>query len=111
MRLRDKGTRLRGIPVAGDYGNPDSIDWTEATLSKLDMACEFQPGGSSEQIAQQQQTVDQPQVWLAPDADIKATDRWRYRGEDFEVDGSPQVWTARGRDKHTYVKLQRVSGG
>lgn len=111
MRFRDTGTRLRGVTVPGEYNNPSSIDWTEATLGKLDLPCEFQPESVTEDVVQQQRVVVQPEGWFYPTADIKAADRFRYRGDDYEVDGTPKLWSPHGRDHHLHVKFLRVTGG
>jgi hypothetical protein len=111
MRFRDTGTRLRGVPVAGDYGNPDSIDWTEATLDKLDLPCEFQPESSDEQVVQQEQTTTRWRLFLNAGADMTAKDRWRFAGVDYEVDGEVQPWRVRGTEHHREARLLRVSGG
>jgi hypothetical protein len=111
MRLRDTGTRLRGVTVAGEYGNQAKIDWTEGTLDKLDLACEMQPQSSSEEVVQQDRTVTRWTLFLPPGADMTAADRWRFAGTDYEVDGEVEPWRHRGREHHREVQLLRVSGG
>lgn len=111
MRLRDTGTRLRGVTVAGEYGNPSSIDWTEATLSKLDLACEMQPESSDEDVVQQDRTTSRWRLFLPAGSDMTAKDRWRFNGVDYEVDGEVQSWRVRGREHHIEARLIRVSGG
>lgn len=112
MRFRDTGTRLRGVTVPGDYGNPDSIDWTEATLNKLDLPCKFEPGSVIEDVVQQQRIETRPRVFLYANADITATDRFRYAGVDYEVVGDPQPWPSlSGRKHHRQFELLRVTGG
>ena len=111
MRLRDTGTRLRGVTVAGEYGNPASIDWTEGTLNKLDLACEMQPESSGEEVAQQDRTATTWRLFLAAGADMTAKDRWRFSGVDYEVDGEVQPWRVRGTEHHREARLIRVSGG
>lgn len=115
MRFRDIGTRLRGVTVAGDYGNPASIDWTEATLNKLDMPCEFQPeadlSGSSEDVVQQQRTESHWRLFLPAGTDITAQDRWRFDGVDYEVDGDVKHWRVRGAEHHVEARVLKVTGG
>lgn len=115
MRLRDTGTRLRGVTVAGDYGNPATIDFTEATLNKLDLACEFQPLPpritGAEDVVQQDRTVTRWNLFLPPGADMTAKDRWRFNGVDYEVDGEVQPWRRGGREHHVEARVIRVSGG
>lgn len=111
MRFRDTGTRLRGVTVPGDYGNPSSIDWTEGTLNKLDLACEFQPLSSSEDVVQQEQTVTRWRLFLPSGADITAKDRWRFYGVDYEVDGEVERHRFQGREHHVECVVMKVSGG
>lgn len=111
MRFRDSGTRLRGVAVAGEYGNPGGIDWTEGTLSKLDLPCEMQPESSDEDVVQQQRTVTRWRLFLPLGSDITASDRWRFLGVDYEVVGDVETWRFRGKEHHIEARLQRVSGG
>lgn len=111
MRFRDTGTRLRGVTVAGDYGNPASIDWTEGTLNKLDLPCEMQPLSGDEDVEQQQRTITRWNLFLPAGADITAKDRWRFLGVDYEVDGEVEPWRVRGREHHRECKLIKVTGG
>lgn len=115
MRLRDTGTRLRGVTVAGDYGNTASIDFTEATLNKLDQACEMQPLPpritGAEDVVQQDRTVTRWNLFLPAGADMTAKDRWRFKGDDYEVDGHVQSWRKGGREHHVEARLIRVEGG
>lgn len=111
MRFRDTGTRLRGVTTAGEYGNPSSIDWTEGTLNKLDLACEFQPDSSSEDVVQQQRTETRWRLYLPAGADMTVKDRWRFAGVDYEVDGDVERFRIRGSEHHVEARLLRVSGG
>lgn len=111
MRLRDTGTRLRGVAVAGDYGNPDSVDWTEGTLGKLDLPCEMQPESSDEDIVQQQRTTSRWRLFLPAGADMTARDRWRFFGVDYEVDGDVEHHRRGGREHHLEARLLKVTGG
>jgi hypothetical protein len=111
MRFRDTGTRLRGVTVPGDYGNPASIDWTEATLNKLDLPCEFQPESSDEDVVQQERTESRWRLFLPAGADMTAKDRWRFDSVDYEVDGEVEPWRRSGREHHREARLLRVSGG
>lgn len=115
MRLRDTGTRLRGVTVAGDYGNPATIDWTEGTLNKLDLACEFQPEpgrrSSEEDVVQQDRVVTRWVLYLPAGADMTAKDRWRFYGIDYEVDGDVEPWRRGGKEHHVEARLIKVTGG
>lgn len=111
MRFRDTGTRLRGVTVPGVYGNPASIEWTEATLDKLDLPCEMQPESSTEDVVQQERTETGWRLFLPAGADMTAKDRWRFSGVDYEVDGEVEPWRRGGREHHREARLLRVSGG
>ena len=111
MRFRDTGTRLRGVTGAGEYGNTAAIDWTEGTLSKLDLACEMQPESSDENVVQQDRTTTRWRLFLPAGSDMTAKDRWRFYGVDYEVDGEVQPWRIRGAEHHIEARLIRVSGG
>lgn len=109
MRLRDTGTRLRGITVPGDYGNPDSLDWTSP--AELELACEVQPESSDEQVVQQDQTVTTWRLFLAAGSDMTAKDRFRFNGDVYEVQGEMLRWRVRGTEHHLEARLLRVAGG
>lgn len=115
MRLRDTGTRLRGVTVTGDYGNNAALDWAEGTLAKVDMACEMQPLPpritGAEDVVQQDRTVTRWNLFLPPGADMTAKDRWRFNGVDYEVDGEVQSWRRGGRKHHVEARVIRVGGG
>lgn len=111
MRFRDTGTRLRGVTVAGEYGNPSSVDWTEDTLNKLDLACEMQPESGDENVVQQDRTTTYWRLFLPAGADMTAKDRWRFLGVDYEVDGEIEPWRIRGAEHHREARLIRVAGG
>jgi hypothetical protein len=111
MRFRDTGTRIRGVVVAGDYGAPSRIDWTEGTLTKVDYPCEFQPDTTSEDVQQQQRTETYWRLFVPADADIVATDRWRFLGVDYDIVGDVEQWRHRGVVHHLEVRVLRVSGG
>jgi hypothetical protein len=114
MRFRDTGTRLRGATVAGVYGNPAAIDWTEAGLGKVDYPCEFQPEpgrtSSVEDVQQQQRVLSHWVLFLPAGADITDVDRWRFLGIDYEVE-SIKPRRARGKEHHLELRVLRVSGG
>lgn len=115
MRFRDTGTRLRGVTVAGEYGNPAAIDWTEGTLNKLDLACEMQPqpglSSTEEDVVQQNRVVTRWVLFLPAGADMTAKDRWRFLGVDYEVSGDVERWRVRGTEHHVEARLQKVTGG
>jgi hypothetical protein len=42
---------------------------------------------------------------------VVATDRVRFHGVDYEIDGEPKRWRARGREHHLELTVQLVTGG
>lgn len=114
MRFRDTITRLRAPDVTGPDGATIPGDWTSVTdgqLLKVDYPAEFQPLGSTEDIVAQQRTDSTHKVFLPEYADVKSTDRIRFFGVDYQVDGEPEVWRRSGRNHHLEVLLFRVTGG
>lgn len=108
IRFRDTGIRLRGMVTIGSYGS-EEIDWTSP--AELTLACEFQPLSGTEDVIGQQRTETTWRVFLEADADITARDRFRFDGVDYEVIAEPERWRFGGREHHTEVQVQLVSGG
>lgn len=108
MKLRDTITRLRGTVTTGPYG-ADHIDWT--TPGELAMACEFQPMTTDEEVALQQRTESFWRVFLPAGADVLATDRLRFNGVVYEIDGEPRRWRLNGSEHHVELVVTRVVGG
>jgi hypothetical protein len=108
MRFHDSGTRLRGVVVAGTQGRPDRLDWTSPT--ELDMACEFQPNSTSENVDNQDRTVTSWRLFLYAGADITAADRWRFLGVVYEVDGEVERHRRGGREHHVELVVSRAVG-
>jgi hypothetical protein len=108
FQLHDTCTRLRATVTAGAYG-AEVPDWTAPAA--VDLACEFQPLTVQEDLVQQQRTESQWKVFLYAGADVVATDRIHFRGDDYEVDGQPKRWRLRGREHHLELVVQLVTGG
>ena len=114
MRFRDTLTRLRAPDVTGPDGATIPGDWstvTEGQLLKVDYPCEFQPLGSTEDVVAQQRTESTHRAFLPADADVLPTDRLRFLGVDYQVDGAPEVWRRRGRTHHLEALCFRIQGG
>jgi hypothetical protein len=110
----DTGTRLRAPNVTGPDGATIPGDWstaTEGSLLKVDYACELQPLTSTEDVVGQQRTKSTHRVFLPAGADVKATDRFRFYGVDYEIEGEPERWRIRGREHHVELFVFRVTGG
>lgn len=109
----DTVTRLRAPTTTGPDGAPLQ-NWkaAEASWNKVDYSGgSFQPLGSTEDVAAQQRT-ESTHKWFAPaDADVLPTDRVRFAGNDYQVDGQPELWRINGTDHHLEVLCFRVQGG
>jgi hypothetical protein len=81
-------TRLRAPLVADDYGN-DERDWTAATEQDVS-GCSVQAEPSSEFTTDRQTVVIRKHVFAPVDADVLPTDRIRWQGNAYEIDGEPQ---------------------
>lgn len=109
MRFRDVVTVVRpGSSPSPDGGDP-LPNWATATTT--DYAGELQPLSSTENVVAQQRTDSTHRAFLPADADVKATDRLRHLGLDYEIDGVPEAWRARGRDHHIEALCFRIVGG
>lgn len=107
--FRDTVTVVRaGALPAPDGGNP-LPNW--AIVTTVDYPGELQPLNTSEDIVGQQRTDSTHKAFLPAGADVRATDRLRHQGRDYEVDGEPERWRAWGSDHHVEVRCFRITGG
>lgn len=114
MRFRDTVTRLRAPNITGPDGATIPGNWssvTEGQLLKVDYPAEFQPLGSTEDVVAQQRTESTHKVFMPDNADVLPTDRIRFLGVDYQVDGQPELWRMGGRSHHLEVLIFRVQGG
>lgn len=97
--VRGLGTDAHGDPLPGD---PEEFEISRTFL---------QPGATVENTDSRDTVVDQWDWFVPSGADIRPTDRVRFRGDLYEVDGSPQPFDdERGRPHHIEVQLRRVTG-
>lgn len=107
MKLRDTAVRLRAPVTAGYGGQTQQPDWANAVEKTLKVA--VQPISSEEETDQRQTTITRWRMFVGPDDDILATDRFRWAGRVLEVDGDVGQWR-RGRGlHHLEVVLKAVS--
>lgn len=114
MRFRDAVTRLRAPDTTGPDGATIPGDWataTEGQLIKVDYPGEFQPLTTTEEIVGQERLESTHKAFLPSDADVLATDRLRFLGVDYLIDGAPEHHRHRGRPHHLEVFCVRVQGG
>jgi hypothetical protein len=112
VRYRDVVTVVRAPTLAGPDGAA-APDWTasEGSLTKTDYPGEFQPISSTEEIVGAERVESTHKAFLPPEADITASDRVRFRGVDYWVDGAPEDHRHRGRPHHIEAFCFRVQGG
>jgi head-tail adaptor len=109
-------TILRAAPVADRYGSESSRqrDWSTATETAARAHVQpgtGQPGVSGETTGDRDRVTTSIRVWLPAGTDITATDRIRYDGDVYEVDGQPLKWKPpRGRTTHIEVIARSVKG-
>jgi hypothetical protein len=109
MRFRDTVSVVRAGSTASPDGGDAIPDWTAATVT--DYPGELQPLSSTEDVVLQERTDSTHRAFLPAEADVKAIDRLRHLGLDYEVDGQPEVWRKRGRPSHQEVLCFRIVGG
>lgn len=91
-----------------DYGN-DVGDWeTPGELTIL--GCSVQPGGGSELHDSREAITTLYTVWAPITADVVDTDRVRYAGTVYALDGPIEVWNVGTALDHKVIRLKAVSG-
>jgi hypothetical protein len=111
IRFRDEVTRIRAGVLPSPDGGDSGEDWSEGAVSEQDYPADFQPLSTTEDVVLQQRTESTHRVFLPAGADVLVTDRIRYGGVDYKVDGEPERWKLRGVDHHVEVFVFRVQGG
>jgi len=101
--------RLRSTGDAeDDYGNTVP-DW--ATPSELTITgCSVQPGGGSDQFDNREAITTLYTVWAPLSADVVDTDRVRFAGTVYAIDGAIEVWVVGTILDHKVIRLKAVSG-
>lgn len=114
MDLNKRITRLRAPMTVGSDGAARP-DWhaSESLWDKADYWCELQPLKSDDDKVGQDRVDSTHVSTIEPGADIATTDRFRYQGNDYTIDGRPDDWTSPdyGQQAHWHVFLRRVTGG
>lgn len=109
----DTVTRLRAPVITGPDGAPMQ-NWNsdESSWDKVDYAnTSLQPLSSTEDVVAQQRT-ESTHRWYGPaGADVRPTDRLRFDGFDYLVDGEPYRWRFGSTDHHIEVLCIRIQGG
>ena len=101
-------TRIR--PGTRSVRGSDIRDWGNA--SELEISgCSMQPAGNT--LSQDGRVLgvhDGLTIYAPEDADIKAGDRIRYRGEMYAINGDPLIWPGAARMQHMQINVQRWRG-
>lgn len=94
-------------PQRGRNGDP-----VPGTGSETDVdGCSIQPRTSDELTGQRNTVITGLIAYIPAGADIRPTDRIRWRGDLYAVDGDPTVWDdLAGTQDHVEVLLRRVTG-
>lgn len=97
---------LRATSATDGYGNSEP-DWEQATETTV-AGCSVQPQIGLEATVGRETVVSRWTLYAPDDADLTATDRVRYAGVDYEIDGEPQRWDFPPLS-HLVALLQKVS--
>lgn len=87
------------------YGNP-TLDWTGADRAES-VPANVQVADESEDAGDRARRRDALNVWLLPGTVIGALDRAEFQGDEYQVDGNPEIWREDGADHHVKVTLIR----
>ncbi|WP_073946522.1 head-tail adaptor protein [Streptomyces kebangsaanensis] len=94
-------------PGNDSFGDPLPGDGDETEVRGAFM----QPASTRERTDDRDTVVSDWKCFLPPTADIRATDRIRWRDHEYEVDGAPEPYDdLRGTTRHIEVQLRRVTG-
>ena len=101
----DTVTRLRG-QSRDNWGNTTGTD-TEADIT----GCSVQPASAIELTDRGDLLVTNVTVYAPAGTDLLATDRVRWAGDVYEVDGAPARWNDdTGTEDHVQAQLKLVQG-
>ena len=106
----DSIVRLRAGETSDSHGN-SFPDWGGAVEELTITGCSVQPGATVEMLENREGTRIDLTVYAPANADVRSSDRVRYDGEVFEVDGRPQRWKSpTGTLSHTVILLTLWEG-
>lgn len=106
---RDTVTVVRPTIGPNRYGD-DVVDWSTPTLIDIP-GCRVIPAAGAEMVVDRDQVIRRSLLFAPPSADIRATDRIRWQGADYDVDGDVRHWRGpSGALAHIEADLVRVEG-
>lgn len=107
-RWRGSITRIRAALVTDEYGTPTAErDWASATETAIN-GCSVQPVPGKEYALGREAIVTRWRLFAPGGTDLLATDRVRYGGLIYEVDGDVVTFTE--GSPHVEAVLTRVVG-
>ena len=106
----DTITVIRAALVVADrYGNK-TRDWAGAARTTV-TGVSVQPVGSDEAVVDREWAAAHLRLFAPPGTDLTSTDRVAWRGDTYEVDGTPRRWfDDEGVEDHTEADLKRMTG-
>lgn len=111
--FRDVVTVVRAGALPSPDGGDPLPDWGPAATT-VAYPGDFQPLASAhsatEDVVGQQRTESTHTAYMPASADVKPTDRLRFQGLDYEVEGVER-WRMDGADHHIEVRCYRITGG
>lgn len=100
--------RLRGTETTDEYHNT-VIDWDTPTAATI-TGCSVQPGGGFQVDDAREAITTLYIVWAPEGSDVLDTDRIRYAGTVYDIDGSVERWDVGSGLDHLVIRLKAVSG-
>jgi hypothetical protein len=111
--LGDHTVTIVRPPALDPYGDPLPGAAVETTVSGCFVQSRGagQPGASSELTDQRDTVITGMLVFMPSGTDVEPTDRVRWNGDLYAVEGEPDRWDdIRGNAHHIEVQLRRVEG-
>jgi hypothetical protein len=92
-------TVRRGTPAAPGRRNDTTTDWTDPVDTAVE-DCLVAPRSTSENLDGRTGVIIGITVYMPAGSDVAATDRLVIRGDEYDIDGEPGLWTSPG---HSFV--------
>lgn len=108
MRYWDHIEALRAPTTQDPYSGNETRDWANAAATPL--RADVQPQSTTESTDRRQLVIDRWTV-ICPPADVSATDRIRWEGLDYEVDGEVGRFKRHGQLHHLEFTIRHLTGG
>jgi hypothetical protein len=99
---------LRGVETEDEYHNT-VIDWDTPAAATIS-GCSVQPGGGLQVNDSREAITTLFTVWAPEGSDVADTDRIRYAGTVYDIDGPVERWDVGSGLDHLVIRLKAVSG-